>query len=104
MGKAAQGCFKTANNDRHVAVCFTYSVTVNNGCAVRTVAHLTTGTVIIVISSSFSNGIMRHHGIDIACSYKEAKSRTSKFLERLCAFVVGLWENGNSKALSFKHS
>ena len=40
--------FKTSDNDRHVSVCLSYSVTINYRRAVGTVAHFSACTVIIV--------------------------------------------------------
>ena len=104
VSKAAQRCLKTAYNDRHVTVCLSDSVTVNDNCSVRSFAHFTTRCVVIVGASFLGYGIVRNHGVDVTAGNEEAESWASESLEVVAGAEIGLRKYRYSEALSLKHS
>ena len=90
---------KSSEDYRNITVSLAYTVTVYDGCSVRTESHLSAGRIIVIRTALFRNGIMRHHRVYITACNKEAKSRSAESLKVLGTLIVGLGEDSNSKAL-----
>ena len=90
MRKAAQGCLKSADYDRHVTKRLSYSVAIYDHGAVGSMTHFSARAVIVVGAFLFGNGIVRDHRVDVSRGNEKAEARATEALEILTGLVIGL--------------
>ena len=99
MRKTSQTCLNTANQHRLMRKQTLYYLRIDNGRTIGTLSHNALITVGILISSSFIDRIMIHHGINISGRNKKPQTR----LPELCKFIiimpVGLRQNSTAVAV-----
>ena len=104
VGKAAERCFQTAQNDGQVRVCLLGKSGVDGGAAVGPCAALAAGRILVLRAGDLCDGIVTHHAVHIAAADEEAVLRLSKPLEVLAVGVAGLGQHAHLVALGFQQA
>ena len=104
VGKAAERCFQTAQNDGQVRVCLLGKSGVDGGAAVGPCAALAAGRILVLRAGDLCDGIVTHHAVHIAAADEEAVLRLSEPLEVLAVGVAGLGQHAHLVALGFQQA
>ena len=104
VGKAAERCFQTAQNDGQVRVCLLGKSGVDGGAAVGPCAALAAGRILVLRAGDLCDGIVTHHAVHIAAADEEAVLRLAEPLEVLAVGVAGLGQHAHLVALGFQQA
>jgi len=104
VGKAPQGGFQTAQDDRQIRVSFLGQFGVHGGAAVRAGTALAAGRIFVLGAGDLGHGIVADHAVHVAAANEEAVLRLAEPLEVLAVGVAGLGQHAHLVALGFQQA
>ena len=93
MGQPPQAGFNAADDNGHILVNLADEVAVNHRGIVRPLAHDPAGGVGIGLAAALGNGVVVHHGVDVAAGDQKSQPGTAVNINGLGILPVGLGDD-----------
>ena len=103
MRETPQTCLDAANQNRHILTeCLFCKICIYNSRPVRTHTPFTARSIHIVVTAFFCGGVVVYHTVNITCTHKHRKARTTHFNNIVRRMPVGESYDADLISVAFK--